>query len=350
MGWLARRHGLQCNHLLAAELVTADGEIVRTDADHDPELFWALRGGGAQASSPRWRSRCSSSTPSSTGYLAWDWTAVDRVLPAWVDWCGGARRGDDVLPAGGHAGRGVLAGRRAGPPAGQRSTAPCSATTPSPPRCSRRRCGRWRGKVGSVSRAGRANWSGCTLGRRGQPPRTPAARAPSPGCPTPRWRRSSVLGPPRARASPSPSCGSWVGRRRPDPAGGALSWLDGEFLALGLGLGADVCDVREDAAPLPHRSAAWNSRRKVMTTRAGVRTLDWQVEQLQARRVDPVHVLVRLRHGAVVGETGQLLDQNVERALLPGVRSWAGGRIALAHGDAQQRRRNSTASADRSAA
>src|SRR6188768_3364176 len=38
MGWLARRHGLQCNHLLAAELVTADGEIVRTDAQRDPEL------------------------------------------------------------------------------------------------------------------------------------------------------------------------------------------------------------------------------------------------------------------------------------------------------------------------
>src|SRR4051812_8615001 len=46
MGWLARSHGLQANSVTAIELVTADAEIVRTDAEHDPELFWALRGGG----------------------------------------------------------------------------------------------------------------------------------------------------------------------------------------------------------------------------------------------------------------------------------------------------------------
>ncbi len=46
MGWLARRHGLQTNSVTALELVTAEGELVRTDADHHPELFWALRGGG----------------------------------------------------------------------------------------------------------------------------------------------------------------------------------------------------------------------------------------------------------------------------------------------------------------
>lgn len=46
MGWLARRHGLQCNHVTAIELVTADGDLVRADAVHEPDLFWALRGGG----------------------------------------------------------------------------------------------------------------------------------------------------------------------------------------------------------------------------------------------------------------------------------------------------------------
>ena len=46
MGWLARRHGLQANSVTAIELVTADGRLVRTDATHEPELFWALRGGG----------------------------------------------------------------------------------------------------------------------------------------------------------------------------------------------------------------------------------------------------------------------------------------------------------------
>ena len=45
-GWLARRYGLACNNVRAIELVTADGEFRRVDADHDPDLFWALRGGG----------------------------------------------------------------------------------------------------------------------------------------------------------------------------------------------------------------------------------------------------------------------------------------------------------------
>ncbi len=46
VGWLGRRHGLQANSVTAIELVTADGELVRADADNEAELFWALRGGG----------------------------------------------------------------------------------------------------------------------------------------------------------------------------------------------------------------------------------------------------------------------------------------------------------------
>jgi FAD/FMN-containing dehydrogenase len=46
IGWLVRRFGLAMDSLVAAELVTADGATVRACADNDPELFWALRGGG----------------------------------------------------------------------------------------------------------------------------------------------------------------------------------------------------------------------------------------------------------------------------------------------------------------
>jgi FAD binding domain len=45
-GWLARRYGLACNCVHAIELVTADGELRRADAENEPDLFWALRGGG----------------------------------------------------------------------------------------------------------------------------------------------------------------------------------------------------------------------------------------------------------------------------------------------------------------
>src|SRR5262245_57575507 len=46
IGFLMRRHGLAIDNLLAAEMVTADGSIVRASADEHPDLFWALRGGG----------------------------------------------------------------------------------------------------------------------------------------------------------------------------------------------------------------------------------------------------------------------------------------------------------------
>jgi FAD/FMN-containing dehydrogenase len=46
VGFLVRKHGLAVDNLLAAEVVTADGQLVRTDAEQHPDLFWALRGGG----------------------------------------------------------------------------------------------------------------------------------------------------------------------------------------------------------------------------------------------------------------------------------------------------------------
>ncbi len=45
MGWLARKYGLQTNSVTAFELVSADARHVRVDAEHEPDLFWALRGG-----------------------------------------------------------------------------------------------------------------------------------------------------------------------------------------------------------------------------------------------------------------------------------------------------------------
>ena len=46
MGYLVRKHGLTIDHLLGAEVVTADGRVLEVDAEHDPDLFWAIRGGG----------------------------------------------------------------------------------------------------------------------------------------------------------------------------------------------------------------------------------------------------------------------------------------------------------------
>jgi hypothetical protein len=46
LGWLMRKHGLTVDNLLAADVVTAEGSIIRASADEHPDLFWALRGGG----------------------------------------------------------------------------------------------------------------------------------------------------------------------------------------------------------------------------------------------------------------------------------------------------------------
>jgi FAD/FMN-containing dehydrogenase len=46
IGWKVRKYGLALDNVVAAEVVTADGEVVHASAEENPELFWALRGGG----------------------------------------------------------------------------------------------------------------------------------------------------------------------------------------------------------------------------------------------------------------------------------------------------------------
>ncbi len=46
IGYLVRKHGLTIDNLLAAEMVTADGQLLKISAEQHPDLFWAIRGGG----------------------------------------------------------------------------------------------------------------------------------------------------------------------------------------------------------------------------------------------------------------------------------------------------------------
>ena len=46
IGYLVRKHGMTIDNVLAADIVTADGQLLRADASTNPDLFWAIRGGG----------------------------------------------------------------------------------------------------------------------------------------------------------------------------------------------------------------------------------------------------------------------------------------------------------------
>ena len=87
MGWYARKLGLACNSVLAVELVTADGTLVRADADHEPDLFWAVRGGGGGFGVVTAIEL--SLFPIDTayaGFLAWDVRDTVKVLRRWAAW------------------------------------------------------------------------------------------------------------------------------------------------------------------------------------------------------------------------------------------------------------------------
>jgi FAD/FMN-containing dehydrogenase len=88
LSWYARSHGLQCNAVTAVELVLADGTFVRATADREPDLFWALRGGAAPLGVvTALEFELFPLETVAAGFLAWDAVHAERVLPAWVAWC-----------------------------------------------------------------------------------------------------------------------------------------------------------------------------------------------------------------------------------------------------------------------
>jgi FAD/FMN-containing dehydrogenase len=94
LSWLARRYGLQANSLSAVELVTAGGELVRADDEHEAELFWALRGGGGNFGvATALEFRLYPVRAVYAGRLAWDWRHAGAVLARWSDWAAGAPDG-----------------------------------------------------------------------------------------------------------------------------------------------------------------------------------------------------------------------------------------------------------------
>jgi FAD/FMN-containing dehydrogenase len=88
LGILGRAYGLTCDHLLAAQVVLADGRIVDCDGHREPELFWALRGaGGGQFGVVTSLVLATVPAPEATRFVVtWSPDAAARVVAAWQEW------------------------------------------------------------------------------------------------------------------------------------------------------------------------------------------------------------------------------------------------------------------------
>jgi hypothetical protein len=87
IGWLARAFGMCCNSVLSFDVVTGDGEQLHVDADHHPELFWALRGGtGSPAIITHMELRLIAVPELVAGAMLWPWERASEILHAWREW------------------------------------------------------------------------------------------------------------------------------------------------------------------------------------------------------------------------------------------------------------------------
>lgn len=96
VGVVSRQYGLTCDHLTAAEVVTADGSTITCDTGQHSDLFWALRGGGGSFGVVTSLTYATIATRTlSHGYLAWPWstTTAAQVLSAWQKLATGAPNG-----------------------------------------------------------------------------------------------------------------------------------------------------------------------------------------------------------------------------------------------------------------
>jgi FAD/FMN-containing dehydrogenase len=88
IGLLGRKHGLTCDRLVGAQVVLADGSVVDCDHDHEPELFWGLRGaGGGQFGVVTSLRFDTVPEPMTTRIEAhWSDIALQRLISAWQAW------------------------------------------------------------------------------------------------------------------------------------------------------------------------------------------------------------------------------------------------------------------------
>ena len=87
LSWLGRKYGLAANRLLSAEVVTADGRLVHASRHENPELFWALRGGGGNFGAVvAIEFELIPMRSVYAGMMLFPWDRAREILQAWREW------------------------------------------------------------------------------------------------------------------------------------------------------------------------------------------------------------------------------------------------------------------------
>ena len=87
LSWYARKHGLAADGILAVEIVLADGRLVRVDEQSEPDLLWAVRGGGGNLGIvTAIELRLLPLPDVFAGMLLWPADAADEVAHRWAEW------------------------------------------------------------------------------------------------------------------------------------------------------------------------------------------------------------------------------------------------------------------------
>ena len=87
IGWYARQLGMATNSVVGVDLVLADGSQLRADADTNPDVFWAVRGGGGNFGVvTAMELRLFDIETAYAGMLLWDQEHAERVLRTWAAW------------------------------------------------------------------------------------------------------------------------------------------------------------------------------------------------------------------------------------------------------------------------
>lgn len=99
LGVLGRARGLTCDALTGAEVVLADGTVIRCDRDRDQDLFWALRGAGSGSFGvvTRLTFGASSEPRASAFHLGWRGESAPNLIDSWQRWLPHAP--DEIAPA-----------------------------------------------------------------------------------------------------------------------------------------------------------------------------------------------------------------------------------------------------------